>query len=175
MNLPLLNSCQDGPASSYRWTESHRREWVPVQLSWIIGHLLAAMWLISTWQNPFPRIFPFRVGRFDPCLLMKTARSLYNKGAIKHPNNDHAVLLLDAMLLLVSQAVEEFPTSEMHWEFTNKKEQPSWGKCWWEKLVFHSTYKNQSPFFILSISVTSRLLEMQFTYQMVYQCMLYSL
>lgn len=45
---------------------------------------------------------------------MKTARTLYNKGAVRHPNNDHTVLLLHAVLDLVSQAVEEFPTSKMH-------------------------------------------------------------
>lgn len=45
---------------------------------------------------------------------MKTARTLYNKDAVRHPNNYHPVLLLHAMLFLVSQAVEEFPTSKMH-------------------------------------------------------------
>ncbi|KAF5920379.1 hypothetical protein HPG69_009629 [Diceros bicornis minor] len=35
-----------------------------------------------------------RDGQFDPRLLMKTARALYNKSAIRGPNNYHTVVLV---------------------------------------------------------------------------------
>lgn len=54
-----------------------------------------------------------RGGQFDPRLLMKTARALYKKGAVRGPKNYHTMVLLHATLFLVSEAVEEFPTSKM--------------------------------------------------------------
>lgn len=159
MNFLPYSSCQGGPAAPCGWNGSHGCEGDPASWanSWLpLGSRVACVCLRESCPE---------TGNLTSGYWWKQS-SIVQQRHCKRPCNSHCVVI--SVRFLVAQAVG-FPTSEMCWELMNRKEQHSWGKCW-EKPVFHSTYKNQSPFFILNISVTSWLFELEFTCQMIHQC-----